>query len=97
MKWIVMLSFIFLLSGCKDKYQEGYQSGYVDGVIQTENRLKKEYEEKLQDQKITNRSFSVYSTEVCGGGGVNVNQKHYEGGKTGCVRVYSDGRVERYQ
>lgn len=96
MKFITILSLTFLLFGCKDKYQEGYQSGYVDGVIQTENRLKKEYEEKLQDQKVRNRSFSVYSTEVCGGGGVNVNQKHYEGGKTGCVRVYSDGRVERY-
>ena len=90
---IISLSF---LSGCKDKFQEGYESGYADGTNATEQRLKKEYEEKISDlERKSRNSFSVTSTSVCGGG-VNLNGKYYSGGKTGCVRVYSDGRVEKY-
>jgi hypothetical protein len=39
---------------------------------------------------------AVSSTAACGGNGITLNGKHYSGGKTGCVKVYSDGRVERY-
>ena len=94
---LICVFLIFSLSGCKDKYQEGYQSGYIDGVYDTEKKLKKEYEEKISElERKKQNSFSVSSTSVCGGGGVNLNGKHYSGGKTGCVRVYSDGRVEKY-
>lgn len=89
MRFLVVFILSLILYGCKDRYKEGYDIGYSDGVAITENRLKNEYEEK-------NNRLSVTSTEVCGGGGVNVNNKHYAGGKTGCVRVYSDGRVVRY-
>jgi hypothetical protein len=94
---ICLIASLFILSGCKDKFQEGYQSGYIDGAYDTELKLKKEYEIKISELERKNQnSFSVTSTEVCGGSGVNLNGKHYSGGKTGCVRVYSNGRVERY-
>lgn len=94
---IFMILVTIVLTGCKDKFQEGYESGYADGVNATEQRLKKEYEEKISDlERKSRNSFSVTSTSVCGGGGVNLNGKHYSGGKTGCVRAYSDGRVEKY-
>lgn len=101
-KIILLLVFVLLFSGCEDKYQkgyaEGYQRGYSEGASDTENRMNKEFDEKLSKQELDDltTSYSVRSTEVCGGGGVNVNGKHYSGGKTGCVRVYSDGRIEKY-
>ena len=92
----ISLFFPIILSGCKDKYQEGYQIGYSDGVRSMESKLE-ESEKKLQDEKRKSQySYSSVSTEVCGGTGVNLNGKHHSGGKTGCVRVYSDGRVEKY-
>lgn len=96
MRFVVIFFVILILGGCKDRYQEGYVAGYSDGVLQTENRLKNEYEEKFRNLDDKSSRLSVTSTEVCGGSGVNVNNKHYPGGKTGCVRVYSDGRVVRY-
>jgi hypothetical protein len=85
-----------ILIGCKDKYREGYQIGYSDGVRSMESKLE-ESEKKLQEEKSKSQySFGSVSTQVCGGTGVNLNGKHYSGGKTGCVRVYSDGRVEKY-
>jgi len=101
-KIILLLVFVLLFSGCEDKYQkgyaEGYQRGYSEGASDTENRLNKEFDEKLSKQVLDEltTSYSVRATEVCGGGGVNVNGKHYSAGKTGCVRVYSDGRIEKY-
>jgi hypothetical protein len=95
---------IMVISGCSDRYKEeyerGYQAGYTDGL----NDAGKECEARLEDERSTcysrmgslSRSPSFTSTEVCGGGGVNVNGKHYPGGKTGCVRVFSNGKVERY-
>lgn len=89
--------------GCKDRYQEGYDAGYAEGFSQAKVGVEERCVERLEEEKRScrNRSYSSsyssgYSTEVCGGGGVNANGKHYEGGKTGCVRVYSDGRVVRY-
>ena len=98
MKKLLFISLLLpiILLGCKDKYQEGYQIGYSDGVRSMESKLE-ESEKKLQDEKRkSQRTFSSVSTEVCGGSGVNLNGKHYSGGKTGCVRVYSDGRIEKY-
>ena len=95
---ILFAGLLLLLTGCEDKYQEGYQQGYSEGASFAENKLNKECDEKLskQERDSTTSSYSATSTEVCGGGGVNLNGKHYSGGKTGCVRAYSDGRVERY-
>ena len=95
MKWL-LISLSLLIVGCKDKYQEGYQVGFSEGVMATEAKLRQEYEEKIKRIEESNRQYSVTSTSVCGGGGVNVSGKHYEGGKTGCVKVYSDGRIVRY-
>ena len=95
---IILAGLLFVLAGCEDKYQQGYQQGYSEGASFAENKMNKECDEKLskQERDATSSSYSVTSTEVCGGGGVNLNGKHYSGGKTGCVRAYSDGRVERY-
>lgn len=96
--YILLVGLLLVISGCNDRYQEGYQEGYSEGASFTENRLHKDCEEKLSKQKRDSEtsSYGGGSTEVCGGGGVNLNGKHYSGGKTGCVRVYSDNRVERY-
>jgi len=95
MKLFVAFLFLFLV-GCKDKFDEGYRAGYSNGVLVTEEKLQKEYDEKIKKLENSNREFSISSTSVCGGGGVTVGSKHYEGGKTGCVKVYSDGKVVRY-
>ena len=100
MKRLVIVTIAVLLSGCQDKYQQGYETGYVDGVQATENKWKEVVE--LQTEKIERlegrNTFNsgVHSTEVCGGGGVNVNGKHHGPGETGCVRAYNDGRIEKY-
>lgn len=96
MKASIIFIIVLALYGCKDRYQDGYDAGYATGVSSAEARLKSEYEEKLRNYEDKTNRLSVTSTEVCGGGGVNVNNKHYPGGKTGCVRAYSDGRVVRY-
>ncbi|MFZ2738406.1 MAG: hypothetical protein WBI20_06570 [Burkholderiaceae bacterium] len=94
---------VFSIVGCKDRYQEGYDLGYAEGFSQAKIGVEKRCEERLDEEKKScrDRSYSSayssgYSTEVCGGAGVTANGKHYDGGKTGCVRVYSDGRVVRY-
>jgi hypothetical protein len=104
----VTIYIIFTLSiistfGCKDQYQEGYNAGYAEGFSQAKVGVEKRCEERLEEEKNSCRSRSNsstysggYSTEVCGGGGVTANGKNYEGGKTGCVRVFDDGRVIRY-
>lgn len=99
---LIALSVISTL-GCKDRYQEGYDAGYAEGFSQAKIGVEKRCEERLDEEKRScrDRSYSTgyssgYSTEVCGGAGVTANGKHYEGGKTGCVRVHSDGRVVRY-
>jgi hypothetical protein len=101
--YVTLLLSTTTIVGCKDKYQEGYDQGYAEGLYQGKRDAEKQCEEKIDEEKKScrDRSYSSsysssYSTEVCGGGGVNLNGKHYEGGKTGCVRVYSDGRVVRY-
>lgn len=97
MKKLLILAFlsISVLIGCKDKYQEGYQVGYMDGVASMDAKVR-DAEKRLEDQKRqSNYSLGYGSTEVCGGG-VNLNGKYYSGGKTGCVRIFNDGRVEKY-
>lgn len=97
-----------LLVACEGRYQEGYERGYSDGAMASElkfgEELKREREKNrdLQSQiqelegQIHTSHYDSYSTEVCGGGGVNVSGKYHAPGKTGCVRVFSDGRIERY-
>ena len=89
--------------GCKDRYQEGFDAGYAEGFSRAKLDVENRCEERLEEERRScrDRSYSagaprVYSTEVCGGDGVTTNGKHYSGGKTGCVRVHSDGRVEQY-
>jgi hypothetical protein len=100
MKRLLFISIVILLAGCEDKYQKGYEAGYAEGALVTKNRLNELIE--LQAEKIRrldgqSTSYSSgYSTEVCGGNGVDVNGKHHSAGKTGCVRVFSDGRIEKY-
>ena len=92
------------VSGCQDHsqeaYQKGYQAGYAEGSYDSEKvcQTKVDEEKSICNDRMSNSFSNSYgaSTEVCGGGGVNVNGKHYPGGKKGCVRVFSDGRVERY-
>jgi hypothetical protein len=88
------------LSGCKDKYKEGFDDGFVQGTASTEARLRKEMDEKIETLKRESErstyNYGGLSTGVCGGGGVTVNGKHHSPGKTGCVRVHSDGRIEKY-
>jgi hypothetical protein len=98
----ILLS-VFFTASCKDRYKEGYDAGYEQGFSQASVVSEKSCDERLEEEKrsCSNKIYpsgysSEYSTAVCGGGGVNVNGKHYEGGKTGCVRVYNDGRVVRY-
>lgn len=88
--------------GCKDRYQEGFDAGYAEGFSRAKLGVEKRCEERLEEERRAwgDRSYSagtprVYSTEVCGGGGVTTNGKHYEGGKTSYVRVHSDRRVEQ--
>ncbi len=100
MKFIFLFLLAILITGCEDQQKRFYSEGYAQGVADAEARLRDECKSKI-DQTITEQnnsssSYRVTSTEVCGGGGVNVGSKHYDGGKTGCVRVYSDGRVEKY-
>lgn len=97
----LLLPIAIFSTGCTDKYKEGYDEGYAAGVEITKRQLQDEFDRKVaqieRDSRYSSSSYSsVTSTEVCGGSGVNLNGKHYSGGKTGCVRVHSDGKVEKY-
>lgn len=90
-----------LFAGCTDQYEEGRAAGYADGYADARRIEQASCQDKLASAEESCRpsryfGSGSYSTEVCGGAGANVNGKHYRPGKTGCVRVYSDGRVERY-
>ena len=92
-----------LTSACTDRYQEGYEAGRIAGAIEARAASERacairvaEAEQACQTNNRAQNSPSFVTTEVCGGTGVHLNGKHYPGGKTGCVRVYSDGRVVRY-
>jgi hypothetical protein len=99
-KHLLFITVLYLLAGCEDKYQKGYDKGYADGVAVTEikfNELMQQEKDKVKSLERQSNSYSnSYSTEVCGGNGVDVNGKHHSAGKTGCVRVHSDGRIEKY-
>ncbi len=99
-RFLVFTSYFFFLPqliGCKDRFDEGFSAGYAAGVSDTTTRLKLEHEQKMLELDRQRASTNaVTSVQTCGGAGVNLNGRYYEGGKTGCVRVYSDGRVVRY-
>jgi hypothetical protein len=94
------LLLVVCLAGCADKYQEGYSAGYAAGEAAARAREIARCDERqreLERQSALDESTSTHvTTEVCGGGGININGRHVPGGKTGCVRVFSDGRVQRY-
>lgn len=97
----LMFSLLLVLTGCKDKYQEGYSEGYAAGYAQAHADAEASCGDKVEAAK-QSCSYSSQSsgfstvTEVCGGNGMDYNGKHYSPGKTGCVRITADGRVERY-
>jgi len=95
------------LSGCEDKYKTGYDAGFAAGYAQAnvegERRLaalRDELEAAKRQAALavysSQQSYSSVVTTVCGGDGLNLNGKHYAPGKTGCVRAFSDGSVQRY-
>lgn len=100
----LLLLVAFVSSGCSERYKEEYEKGYQAGYADGQHDARNECDEKLKKERTTcqeeieslTREPSATSTEVCGGGGVNFNGRHYAGGKTGCVRVFSNGKVERY-
>lgn len=100
MRRTLLVSFLLptLLLGCKDRYQEGYEVGYADATDEVTQEMKAKCENEVNEAREEARTFSYGPTvtEVCGGAGINMNGKHIPPGKTGCVRAYSDGRVERY-
>jgi hypothetical protein len=79
----LLLSAVVGVLGCRDRIEERYQAGYADGV-----------EAERKAARI--EPFRNWTTTVCGGNGVTVNGTHVRGGPTGCVRVASDGTVQRY-
>ncbi|MBW2647797.1 MAG: hypothetical protein JRE23_16825 [Deltaproteobacteria bacterium] len=83
---------VALLASCEDRYPQGYDDGYADGYEAGRQVVAENHEDDISEH-VSSRSVT---TEVCGGGGVNVNGKHVPPGPTGCVRVYSDGTFERY-
>lgn len=88
-----------LVAGCNDRFDEGYAAGYNDGRVAGEKAALEKAERKGAAQRRsaeTYRSTGYVTTEVCGCSGVTVNGKHYAGGKTGCVKVFSDGTAHRY-
>ena len=97
-----MLAVAFI-GGCEDRYDEGYRAGYADADAVAESRIESQKaalavceEERSEAIYDTGANYRSVTTTVCGGGGVNVSGKHISPGKTGCVRVYSDGTTERY-
>jgi len=95
----LLLTTLTFATGCNDRFQEGYSAGYKDGLATGEKLGLEKFEQEYAAKLLTSQSYApttYTTTEVCGGGGINVGGKHYSGGKTGCVRVLSDGTVQRY-
>jgi hypothetical protein len=95
----LLLTLTLLLVGCEEKYEKGYQDGRIAGMQEARaqcNSRVEEAEQACRRSYSNTPSHDSVVTTVCGGGGVNFNGKHYSGGKTGCVRVYASGKVERY-
>jgi hypothetical protein len=95
---------LVLVSGCGDRCKQAYDAGYKAGLAAgTLNATKAakgtdafapEMEASAAAQP--NWTSGPVFTEVCGGAGVDVGSSHIEPGESGCVRVFSDGRIERY-
>lgn len=97
---LAIISLILIgVTACADRYDQGYDRGYSAGY----SVAAAEYQQKLNEceREALSDSYNyvpsrTVRTEVCGGGGVTFNGKHYSPGSTGCVRIYSDGTVKRY-
>lgn len=76
MKYALLLTVLTCtLSGCSDKYQEGFDAGYLQGEANAETRLKFEYEQRIMElQRAQAPELSVASTSSCGGAGSNSHQ-----------------------
>ena len=98
---IFIVSSVGLLTACADRYEEGYARGFSDGISLSSVQAEEQCKEKLEEQSASRESRRATTEDqaevtVCGGGGVNVRNQHYPGGKTGCVTVFRDGRVRQY-
>ncbi len=100
MRFVLLFLLSIAISACEDQHKKFYSEGYSQGFADAQRKFRKECDEKIDEtknhQESSSYGYGVSSTEVCGGDGVNVGSKHYSAGKTGCVRVFSDGRVEKY-
>jgi len=94
----ILLVHAVLMIGCDDRYQEGYEEGYAFAYQLAKQAARADCEQQLSVREDASASpgWRSRSTEVCGGGGVNVNGKHVSAGPTGCVRVFSDGTWQQY-
>ena len=100
------ISVLFVGCGndCGDAYDAGYAAGMVagssrhDGIAQgAQSSQECPPDPATSAQPRTGWNAGPTSTEVCGGGGVDVGTDHIEPGDSGCVRVFGDGRIKRYR
>lgn len=100
---LVVAMSVFVLA-CGDGYQEAYDAGYDAGLAAGKLNATKAVKdpeacgpepEASADAQPSWTSGPLF-TAVCGGAGVDVGSTHIEPGESGCVRVFGDGRVERY-
>lgn len=93
--------------GCGNRCSDAYDAGYAAGLAAGSSRdseaaqeVQKAQERKPDlssgEQEASGWNSGPTATEVCGGGGVDIGTEHIEPGDSGCVRVFSDGRIERY-
>jgi hypothetical protein len=93
---LVIFVILGLLAGCRDRFEEGYRAGYADGMVYGVEIAKERARAPTAVEQSKSEFPPTLTTEVCGGGGVTVDGKHYRPGKTGCARVMGDGTVQRY-
>lgn len=100
----LVVAVVEFVSACGNGYQEAYDAGYeaglAAGTLDAKNAVKVpeacEPESEARAAAAPGWTSGPAFTEVCGGGGVDVGSTHIEPGEAGCVRVFNDGRIERY-
>lgn len=100
----LVVTAVVFVSACGNGYQEAYEEGYEAGLAAGKLDAKKavkvpevcEPESEASAAAAPNWTSGPAFTEVCGGGGVDVGSTHIQPGESGCVRVFNDGRIERY-
>jgi len=99
---LVGLAAALALLGCgpsvDDRLSESYAKGYADGYEQGKlDGAAMERDNAARQSSYEESSIAPHVVvEKCGGGTVTLNGKSIRSGKTGCVRVWSDGRSESF-